>query len=271
MGLATSLAPHIVTCFKVATRPALTKLCLALADATALLVSVGVSILAKAAFAPNVHVASYLQLWPFLFAFLIVYKAIGLYSIVALPAEEIVYSSGASAIVFVLLAIVTSSFRAAQHQLTWTLLLALGISVGMLPLFRSVVRRTFAARNWWGHPAIVFGAGRMAEDIVATMAELPGLGLKAVALIDERKSGGQVLGIPVLRSFEHVLPWLGGCRPYAVFATEDLSAHDPAKLADRYRAHFSHILIVPNLKGIRTGRAVSKNLNGLLGLEMPGL
>ena len=265
-----STETEVVTQIQVFARPGVTKLCLAGADALALIISVGISILTKAILEPGLDVTSYLYLWPFLFAFLVVYKAIGLYSLMAPPAEEIQYSSGASAVLFVLLAIATSSMRSARQQLTWTVFLALGISVGLLPLFRLLLRRQFAGKSWWGYPAIVFGAGPMAEQIVAAICEWPELGLKTVAVIDAGESGGLFHGVPVVSTLDEVLPWVEGRQPYAIFATDGLSGQALCNVVDRYRGHFSHILVVPNLKGMLTRRAVPKNLNGMLGLDMPG-
>ncbi len=65
-------------------RPWYTTASLVLTDAVALILSVGISVAFKGIFQGGVDIVSYLQLWPFLFVFLMVYAAVGLYSSISI-------------------------------------------------------------------------------------------------------------------------------------------------------------------------------------------
>ncbi len=255
---------------EVSNRPVATVLCLVLTDSLSLLTSVGLGILAKAAIHRDLHLESYLRLWPLLFVFLIVYAAIGLYSIVALsPPEELRRGTTASVVLFLLLGAVTMSMRNAQQQFTWTLFLALGISVVLFPLMRASARQLFASRDWWGFPAVVFGCGRAAERMVKTMSDDPSISLKPIALIDATCRQFQVNGVPVFRDFSQASILLSPkSHSYAVFVAQDLSAATLNTLLDQHRSSFSHILVIPELTGMSSLWVSSKNIGGMLGLEV---
>ena len=251
-------------------RPGATIACLVITDSLALASSVGVSVLLKAVIQGDVHPESYLRLWPLLFVFLLVYAVIGLYSIVALsPPEELRRATIASVVLFLLLGAVTVSFRGAQHQFTWTLFLALAVSVVLFPLLRACTRQLFAGRGWWGFPAVIFGAGRAGERILKTMREDPTLSLKPVALVDARSLKMEIDGVPVFRDLDHSTTLIpAGRHAYAVFAAEDLPAAQLGAIVERYRGSFSHILVIPELTGMASLWVNPKNIGGMLGLEI---
>jgi len=236
-------------------RPLLTVLCLAFADSLALIASVGLGILVKALVQGDVRLETYLRLWPLLFVFLLAYSAIGLYSIVALsPPEELRRGAIASVVLFLLLAAVTMSLRGARHHFTWTLFLATAISVIALPLARACVRQWLGDRPWWGYPAVVVGAGAAGDKIVQAMRNDPAIGLRPVAVCDER-SLGELLFPP-------------GREIYGVLVAQDLESTDLDAVIARSRGLFSHLVVVPELAGMASLWVSSKSIGGLLGLEI---
>lgn len=251
-------------------RPLITKLCLMLSDSAALLISVSLGILAKAVSEGGVQPASYLRLWPFLGVFLLAYAASGLYSIVALsPARERSRATASSALLFLLLGAATVSFRGAQRHFTWTLFLAIAISVFLLPAMRTWTRRCFAGQDWWGFPAVIFGAGAGGRRILDALRSDPNMALKALAFVDENAGCEQVAGVPVFRNYDDVKNLLpSGAQAYAVIVNQDLPDQDRDELVDRYRSYFSHILVVPEMNDILDLRVDSKNVAGMLGLEI---
>ena len=78
--------------------------CLILSDWAALLMAVVLSVACKQLLTVTLSPQDYIRFWPFLFVFIAVYAAAGLYSGLALnPVEEIRRASLSSAIVFVVL------------------------------------------------------------------------------------------------------------------------------------------------------------------------
>lgn len=263
------LIPELLGEIEVTSRPFVTMLCLGLSDSLALLASVGLGTLVKSIFHPGLVFENYLRLWPFLFVFLIVYKVIGLYSIVGLsPREERRRGSISSAILFLLLGAVTMSVRGAQQQFTWTLFLAIGISVMLLPFMRTVTRRLFAFRDWWGYPAVIFGAGEAGQRILRAIGADSAMGLKPLALVDENSTCSHLGGILVFDSFEKARKLVTGRSAYAVFAARDIPMPERDKIIDRYSEYFSHVLLIPELNGLSNRWMSSKNIGGSLGLEL---
>ena len=259
--------PLVIEKIAVANRPTATMLSLIATDSLALLSSVGLSIVVKAWIQGWINLESYLRLWPLLFVFLLVYASIGLYSIVALsPPEELRRGTIASTVLFLLLAAVTMTFRGARQQFTWTLFVALCVSMVLFPLMRSCVRQLFAAQPWWGFPAVIFGTGRSAAKIVKNMIDDPAISLKPVAFIGRGRT--DFPDVPHFRTFDEIDPVSLGSRSYAVFLAEDLTQLELNVLVDRYRSKFSHIIVVPELTGMSSLCVNTKNIGGMLGLEV---
>lgn len=265
-----TVAPQIQDRIEVLNRPAATIGCLVITDGAALLLSVAVSLIIKALTQGPFGLDGYLRLWPFLFVFLLVYACVGLYSIVALsPPEELRRATISSVVLFLLLGASTVSFRGARHQFTWTLFLAIAIGLIALPLSRACARQLFASKPWWGYPAVVFGFGKSSERIVRAMLDDPWMSLKPVAVVGSGSHGNTVDEVPVLYDFEQAAQLIPkGRRAYAVFAGQDLPCADLNEIVERYRRSFSNILFIPDLAGLSSLWVASKNIGGMLGLEV---
>ena len=265
-----TLTPELLRQIEVRSHPGITKLCLMTADAAALTASVGIGIAVKMLFKNAVELQQYFFLWPFLFVFLMVYAASGLYSIVALsPAEELRRGTLSSVILFLLLGAATMSFRGAERQFTWTLLLSLTLSVVLMPVARACVRQMFAGQSWWGFPAVIFGAGPTGEKILNAMRSDLSMSLKPVAFIDEQAECSHLRGVPVFGDYafaQALIP--SGRKAYAVFAAGDLPAGDRTRLMDRYHSDFSGMLVVPDLHDLSTLWVNPKSVGGMLALEV---
>ena len=253
------------------TRP-YTTLALLAADTTALLLSVAISVGIKALTVHgNLDFTGYVGLWPFLFVFLFGYAIAGLYSGLGIGApEELRRSTLCSTILFVFLAATTVSLRGASRYFTWTLFLALLLSVALVPLVRECVRQVFAGASWWGFPAVIFGAGAAGKNVVMALLQDPGLGLKPVAILDDDAQGVEhIHGVPVLGPSGLAPILLQGQRPaYAVFAMPDVPQARLMSMIDRFGAKFSHVLVIPDLNGFSSLGVDSKSVGGMVGLEL---
>ena len=264
---APALAEVLLPLSEATRRPWLTTSCLVITDSMALSAAVLISVCVKALVVGNMDWTAYFRLGPLLLVFLVVYKAIGLYTIVALsPPEELRRSTVASSVLFVVLATATMTFRGARHEITWTLLMSIAISVVLQPLMRAFLRRHYAAKSWWGYSAVVFGAKAGGKQLLDAMLKDPSIGLKPVALVDEWAGSKCIRGVPVYRRLEDV-PDLA--RPaYAVFAAADLATSSMQRLIERHSHSFSHVLVMPDFQGLSSFWVQSRNLAGMVGLEI---
>lgn len=247
-----------------------TTIALVLSDITALVLSVAIALAIKAVFRGPIDLESYLQLWPFLLVFLIAYMASGLYSGAGIGAPaELRRATLCSTILFLILAVSTMSLRGARHYVTWTLFIALSLSVVMVPMLRELVRQVCSRRSWWGVPAVIFGAGAAGKHVVHALLNDPGLGLKPVAILDDAETCTDISGVPVLGTPGLAPLLFEGQRPaYAVFAMPDVPQHRLMSMIDQYGKNFSHILVVPELHGFSSLWVDSKNVGGMVGLEL---
>ena len=245
--------------------------CLAITDLITLLVSVALSLVVKAVLIGHLTLSGYVRLWPFLFVFIAVYAAVGLYSGVGLsPPEELRRVTLSSALVFVSLAAMTVSLRGAREYFTWTLFLAMGLSVVLLPVFRAAVRYLFANEAWWGYPAVVFGSGPAGQRVVRALLADPGLGLKPVAVVDDEPDAPETIqGVPVMGGFELANTVASSQRlVYAVVAMPGVPSSRFLSMIERYGLNFSHVLMIPNLFGFSSLWVNPRSVGGMLGLEV---
>ncbi len=245
--------------------------CLVASDLVSLLVSVALGLAAKAVWQGVPEWGPYLRLWPFLFAFVAVYALAGLYSGVSIsPPEELQRATFSSALVFVVLAAATVSLRGATKYLTWTAVLAMLLSIVLLPLCRALARHLFAKEAWWGSPAVVFGAGSAGQRAVKAMLDQPGLGLKPVAVVDDNPENRRAIhGVPVMGGFELALTVPDTYKfSYAVFALSAVPGEDVVSLVETYGLRFSRILMIPDLAHFSTLGVNAKSVGGMLGLEV---
>jgi Undecaprenyl-phosphate galactose phosphotransferase WbaP len=245
--------------------------CMVITDVVTLLLSVGISVASKLALHGALNLLGYLRLWPFLFVFIAVYAVTGLYSGVALsPPDELRRVTWSSVLVFMLLGATSVSFRGATDYFTWTLFLAMGLSIVLLPLLRAVVRQRFAPESWWGYPAVVFGAGPAGQRVVRALLAEPEMGLKPVVVVDDAPGSPRAVhGVPVIGGFD-VASFLRGCEKsaYAVVTLPKVSnAHFLSEI-ERQGFRFSHILVIPDLLEFSSLWVNPKSVGGMLGLEV---
>jgi Undecaprenyl-phosphate galactose phosphotransferase WbaP len=279
--------PDSVSWLRVRPRGRLTVLMLFLTD---LLTVASVNVLViwvRLLLGGSFEVSLYVRLWPCLFLFPVAYQTAGLYHGIALypgvafgPAEEIrrtVYATS-----FVYFGLGVASFLS-QSGILFSRLIFLGawaVCLVMVPLMREAVRMAVAHRPWWGAPAIVCGVGATAQLVLETLRKNPGLGLRAVAVVDDDPAThGQVLcGVPVVGPLAAGPEFARrhGIR-YAIIALPGVDAVCLRGILETYEDRFRHLLLIPNLFGFSTLWVRAHDLGGILGLEvrqqllMPGV
>ncbi len=244
--------------------------CLILTDVVSLLLSVALSIGCKMVLNQNADLESYVHMWPFLFVFIVVYGAVGLYSGVALsPPEELRRVTVTSTLVFFFLAAGTVSMRGARNYFTWVLFVAILLSVVLVPVLRAMVRRVLSNESWWGYPAVVFGAGTTGRRAVQAMLREPGLGLKPIAMVDDDPAKrGAIEGVPVLDPFMLASRMRSQPCGYAVLAMPGVPHSEALSFVESCGLTFSHILVIPDLIGVSSLWVSPKSVGGMLGLEV---
>lgn len=271
MTSSTSLLPQPINLVRLPSRRVCMTGCLVASDVLSLLTAVGVGIFFKAIERGYIDLSSYVRLWPFLFVFIFLYAAAGLYSGVALSApEELRRATFCSIGTFVSLAALTVSLRAATSYFTWTLFVALAFSIGLFPALRALLRRMIANQKWWGYPTVVFGTGTHALYVVQAMLKDPGIGLKPIAVVDDSSYVTSTdFPVPVIGTSDMIGYLAGsGLCVYAVITAPLASGARALDLIERQSHLFSHTLLIPEIGGFSNLWVNPKNVGSMLGLEV---
>jgi len=167
--------------------------------------------------------------------------------------------------VSVFLGVMTFSVRGTGTFFTWTMALALALSVVLVPLNRVCLRMKFANVGWWGYPTVVFGDAESASTIIRNLLADPGLGLKPVGFVSSSSVLSSAHGVPAIDRTE--LEKLNG-PAYAVLAPSSNSREQLMSGMECYRRYFSHILVIPGFSRFSCLWVSPKNLAGMLCLEV---
>ena len=140
----------------------------------------------------------------------------------------------------------------------------------MLPLIgEGVVRSVLTRLGFWGVPSVVLGAGPIGQQVVRILQQAPELGLRPVGFFDDRHAspGGtpsRVLDLPILGSIADSANYSGVIDTAIVTTTAAQETLDAGALQLGYR----DIIVVPDLRELPTLWVRSRDLNGLIGLQM---
>jgi Undecaprenyl-phosphate galactose phosphotransferase WbaP len=215
------------------------------------------------------------QQLPVLALFVLTFIAQQLYPAIAFSAaEEFRRAAVAVSLVYLSLsvaAMISGSGAAYYHYV----LVAWISSVIAVPVGRSFTRRLFAARPWWGYPAVVLGTGKSARSIIEILRREPGLGLKPVAVLDDgalRGRGGRpthLSGVPIIGEL-HLASLLASELGISVgiLATPTACLESLQAGSDPHTAAFSRLLAVPNLEDYLKLPVTCTDLGGTLGIEV---
>jgi Undecaprenyl-phosphate galactose phosphotransferase WbaP len=137
-----------------------------------------------------------------------------------------------------------------------------------LPLVaEALVRGVLIRAKLWGTPAVVIGADPTGQRVVRILKQMPELGLRPVAFFDDgaRSSAALVEGIPVL----------GTVRESADYShrIDTAIVTMPAEAPERVGAvanglGYRDIIVVPDLRDLPSLWLRTRDLNGLIGLQM---
>jgi Undecaprenyl-phosphate galactose phosphotransferase WbaP len=140
----------------------------------------------------------------------------------------------------------------------------------VLPLVGERIVRTALVRlGLWGVPTVVLGAGPMGQQVVRILQQAPELGLRPIGFFDDRHAldGGAPVGglnLPVLGSIADSARYSHRIDTAIVTTTKAQETADAVAMQLGYR----DIIVVPDLRELPTLWVRSRDLNGLIGLQM---
>ena len=141
----------------------------------------------------------------------------------------------------------------------------------MLPLIGEAIARTILIRRGlWGVPAVVIGAGPTGQQVVRVLQHMPELGLRPVGFFDDHHALGAaspatVEGLPVLGSIADSARY--SRRIETAIVTTPAEVHETVDTV-AMQLGYRDIIVVPDLRELPTLWVRTRDLNGLIGLQM---
>jgi len=134
------------------------------------------------------------------------------------------------------------------------------------PLLQALFRSWLTYLGVAGMPTVVLGGGPIAAKVVQKLKQ-PSLGLTPIAVLDDdsRKWGNHIDGVPIVGPLSSIVHFQGQAKLVVVAMPEihrDLLVDLVQDLA------FPKIIVVPDLIGLQTLWTTTRDLDGVLGLEL---
>lgn len=140
----------------------------------------------------------------------------------------------------------------------------------LLPAGRSLVRKLFAQKSWWGIPVIVVGAGHTGHQLINSLKKHVEIGLRPIVAIDDDiDRWGYIYDVPVIGGMD-VIPDLSKKLKinHAIFAIPKVNSKRQREIINKYANFFEHTTVIPDLFGSPGFWVSSKDLGGIIGLEV---
>ena len=149
-------------------------------------------------------------------------------------------------------------------------ILAWAFSLALVPSARWISGHLFGGKEWWGVPVMILGAGNTGRRIINNLTENRVLGYRpVVCLDDDPEKHGECEGVPVVAGLRDAAEVAAEYRTaYAVIALPSMPS---AKLTNHLRTWstiFPNIIIIPDLFGIASLWIETRDLGGVLGLQI---
>src|SRR5262249_31310636 len=147
------------------------------------------------------------------------------------------------------------------------LLVTLLFALVLPPVAESYVRHWIGKLGWCGVPVLILGAGRTGALVARTMREKPGLGFLPVAFFDDDpgKWHSEIEGLQVLGPVSAAPVFPGGVRAVVVA----MPGIDRPRLTELIHGlSFPHIIVIPDWFGMQSLWIETRDLGGVLGLEI---
>jgi Undecaprenyl-phosphate galactose phosphotransferase WbaP len=212
----------------------------------------------------STHLSAMALTLPIGYLFLDVYRVHG-----QAPIERFPVRIKATCLLFALLV----GWQYATQHVVWPVGAAAPTLVLVLLLMlmgESVVRTMLIRWRLWGLPTVIIGAGPTGQQVVRVLQQMPELGLRPVGFFDDSYAGEEASPATV----ENV-PLLGSIADSARYSRriETAIVTTPADTQETVDAvatqlGYRDIIVVPDLRELPTLWVRTRDLNGLIGLQM---
>jgi len=147
---------------------------------------------------------------------------------------------------------------------------AWALSLALAPAGRWFCGQTFGRRSWWGVPVVILGAGETGRRVIRNLGMNRVLGYRPlVCLDDDPGKHGDCAGVPVTGFLSDAADLAAEYRiRYAIVAMPGMPRAALTAHLRHWARTFPNILIIPDLFGIASLWIETRDLGGVLGLEI---
>ncbi len=147
------------------------------------------------------------------------------------------------------------------------LLLTLFFALIIPPALDALLRKNLIARGVCGEPVVILGGGRTGALVTKTLQRESDLGFVPVGILDDdsQKWGTHVHGIRVVGPLSSIGAFEGRAK-VVLIAIPGMNRERLAELVQKLS--FPNVIIIPDLFGIQSLWIRSRDLGGVLGLEV---
>ena len=172
----------------------------------------------------------------------------------------------ATAFIFVMLLIWNNTIYRGQWS-RGVLMLTMFFALVLAPALESPLRRLLIARGICGVPVIVLGAGHTGAKVAKAVQTERDLGLILIGMLDDDPSkwGTFIHGVKVLGPLSSVEAFVGQAK-MALIAIPGLRGDQLSSLVENLS--FPNVIVVPDLQGLQSLWITSRDIGGLVGLEL---
>lgn len=135
------------------------------------------------------------------------------------------------------------------------------------PLVSTAGRALLSKKGLWGAPVVILGGGTTGTLVAKRLTHNAELGLVPIAIFDDdyNKWGRDCDGVPVVGPLNSVPLFRKQC-DIAVVAMPSVHRDRLAKVIEH--VSFPHVIVVPDLMGVQTMWTTSRDLGGILAVEV---
>jgi len=209
----------------------------------------------------------YFALAPLIVIFLVGYASAGLYPSLGLgPVQTLRRLSYVTAFGFLVVAAFSFVLRLPPVYSRATFLIALALSLVLVPVGRFALFSVAQHWLWWTEPVVVIGTGRRAVRAIRGIKRARHLGYRPVAVLEadaEHSGRHAVEGVPVVGGLDQV-PAVSASGVHVAFV--EIESLQPGAL-DRLQTCFRHVVVLNDTDDLPVEGLQVRNLGGLIGIE----
>jgi Undecaprenyl-phosphate galactose phosphotransferase WbaP len=230
---------------------------LVLTDTLSFILAFGLAILFRIVLLGETETTKFLDLWPILLLFILVFALRDLYPAVGLnPVDELRITTSTTSLIFLMLLAGTFWFKSTDTYSRLILTLAWLFSLVLVQVDRWLLR--IVGKSFWGEPIVVFGEGPNTDHIVNYLQSHHHLGLNPLMILRGN--------LPPNQTEREALQETGIST--AILVSREISEETMAFMINEGHFKFRRVILISSMGWVGSLGVTTHDLEGILGMEV---